>query len=150
EPFLQDTASVLGERQRLRLLAENRTTLDAYLSVSPTEDSQAADLYRHVLAWKGAVEAEQVEQRLVRDQPELQPTLAQLAGVRAGLAQLAFTVPTAAGRTSWQQQLDALRERKENLEADLARQSASFRSQEQARRLGPQELAAALPEGTAL
>jgi tetratricopeptide (TPR) repeat protein len=150
EPFLQDTASVLGERQRLRLLGQKRETLDAYLSVSSTEDSGATGLDRLVLAWKGAVEAQQVEQRLVRDQPELKPTLAQLAGVRAGLAQLAFTVPTAVRRTSWQQQLNALRERKENLEADLARQSATFRRQEQSRRLGPQELAAALPEGMAL
>jgi CHAT domain-containing protein len=150
EPFLQDTASVLGERQRLRMLVVHRPTLDAYLSVSSAEDSQPADLYRHVLAWKGAVEAQQLEQRLVRDQPELKPTLTQLAGVRAGLAQLAFMVPTASRRASWQQQLDALRERKENLEADLARQSASFRSQQRSQRLSPQELAAALPEGMAL
>jgi CHAT domain-containing protein/tetratricopeptide (TPR) repeat protein len=150
EPFLQDTASVLGERQRLRFLAENRGTLDAYLSVSPTDGSRSVDLYRLILAWKGAVEAEQLEDRLVRDQPELQPTLAQLAGVRARLAHLAFAVPAAAGRGAWRQQLDALREQKENLEADLARQSTSFRRQQQSRRLGPEELSAALPEGIAL
>src|SRR5207237_534762 len=53
-------------------------------------------------------------------------------------------------RATWRQQLDALRERKEDLEADLAHHSAAFRREQQSRRLGPDELAAALPHGVAL
>jgi len=148
--FLRNTFAALGERQRLRLLASLRHTLDDYINVSPMDGSLAADLYGHVLEWKGAVEVQQADDRLARDQPELRPILDQLAGVRARLAHLAFDTPSDARREAWRPQLDALRGRKEDLEADLARQSAAFRQQQQARRQGPDELAAALPDGLAL
>src|SRR5207249_2165075 len=91
----------------------------------------------------------QADDRLARDRPELAPTLTQLAAVRARLAHLAFAPPVGAGRDAWRRELDALRGRKEDLEADLARRSVPFH-QQQARRPGPAELAAALPEGVAL
>jgi tetratricopeptide (TPR) repeat protein len=148
--FIRSTTTTLGERQRLRLLARHRPTLDAYISVSIKDMVKPAELYRQVMEWKGAVDVQQTEDRLARDQPELAPTLEQLAQVRVRLAHLAFTAPPEARRETWRQQLDALRERKENLEADLAQRSAAFRRQAEAGRLGPDELAAALPEGTAL
>src|SRR5262249_15058269 len=148
--FLANTTAVLGERQRLRLLAAKRMALDVYLSSSAMGGPRAADLYRHVLDWKGAVDAQRTEARAARDWPDLRPLLDELAGIRARLARLAFATPPAAGRALWWRELDALRDRKEGLEADLARQSASYRREEAARRQGADELAAALPEGMAL
>ncbi len=55
------------------------------------------------------------------------------------------------GRLSaWRQQLDRLREAKEDLEADLARRTAGYRGQKQVERQGPDEVAAALPDEVAL
>ena len=148
--FTRDTFAALGERQRLRLLAVQSRDLGLYISVSLRAPPRAGDLYRHVLRWKGAAEARQVEDRLARDRPELRPTLEKLAEARARLARLAFATPTEAGRAAWRRQLDALREEKEDLEADLAGQSAAFGRERQGGGPGPDEVAAALPEDVAL
>ena len=121
-----------------------------YLSVAPDAGIKVEELYRHVLAWKGIVEVRQDEDRLARDQPELKETLSQLEQARARLAHLAFANPPAGQRQVWLQQLDALRDRKENLESDLARKSGAFRRVQETRRLGAAEVAAALPPGTVL
>ncbi len=142
--------AALGERQRIRLVAEQRAVLDGYLSIAPAAGIKTEELYRHVLAWKGVVEAHQDEDRLARDQPELKETLSQLEQARARLAHLAFTTPPAAQRQTWLQQLDALRDQKENLESDLARKSGAFRKVQETRRLGAAEVAAALPPGSVL
>ena len=127
--------ATLGERQRIRLLAAQGGALNAYLSVAPAAGIKTEEIYRHVLAWKGVVEARQDEDRLARDQPELKETLEQLEQARARLAHLAFTTPPAGQRQAWLQQLDALRDRKENLESDLARKSGAFRQVQETRRL---------------
>ena len=49
----------------------------------------AGEAYRHVLVWKGAVAARQVEERLVQDQPRLKERVEKLLAVRARLAHLA-------------------------------------------------------------
>ena len=133
-----------------RLLAAQGRALNAYLSVAPAAGIKTEEIYRHVLAWKGVVEARQDEDRLARDQPELKEMLGQLEQARARLAHLAFATPPAGQRQIWLQQLDALRDRKEDLESDLARKSAAFRQAQETRRLGAAEVAAALPPGTAL
>jgi tetratricopeptide (TPR) repeat protein len=48
--FASDSATVLGERQRLRLLGRLRGHLDIYISVSPMDTTSPTDLYRDVLA----------------------------------------------------------------------------------------------------
>jgi CHAT domain-containing protein/Tfp pilus assembly protein PilF len=148
--FTQGASSVLGERQRLQLHQGQRVALDGYLSVSRSGGHRPADLYDQVLDWKGAAEAGRAERRLARDQPELAPTVAQLAQVRAELANLAFRSPRAKQAETWRQQLHTLREVKEDLEADLACRSDDYRGQKQAERLGPDGVTAALPTDTAL
>ena len=93
--FTRGTSAVLGERQRLRMYQSQRGALDAYLSMSRSTGAKPADLYRHVLDWKGAAEARRGEDRLARDQPELATSLVQLAQVRSQLANLAFRAPPA-------------------------------------------------------
>jgi tetratricopeptide (TPR) repeat protein len=148
--FSSGTAAALGERQRLRLLAQARSTLDGYLSVATDGLAEPADLYGHVLGWKGAADAQQADDRLARDRPELKPTLDQLAAVRTRLVRLAFAPPAGNGRDAWRRQLGELRSQKEDLEADLAARSAAFRKERQDRRPWPGELATTLPEGAAL
>jgi CHAT domain-containing protein/Tfp pilus assembly protein PilF len=148
--WTQEGLAAVGERQRIRLLSGHGAALDHYLSVAPAAGIKTEAIYRQVLAWKGAVDALQDEDRLARDQPELKATLVQLEQARARLAQLAFTAPPAGQRQSFLQQLDALRDRKENLESDLARKSAAFRQVQETWRLGAAEVAAALPPGTVL
>jgi CHAT domain-containing protein/Tfp pilus assembly protein PilF len=144
------TSAVLGERQRLRMYERQRSKLDFYLSVSRSGVPKPADLYRHVLDWKGSAEARQRENRLGRDQPELAPTLEQLAQVQRQLANLAFRASAPGQGQAWRRKLDELREFKENLEADLARRSTSYRGQKQVEQLGLAEVAAALPAEVAL
>jgi CHAT domain-containing protein/tetratricopeptide (TPR) repeat protein len=148
--FTRDASSVLGERQLLRLYQSQRGALDGCLSMSRGTGARPADLYRHVLDWKGAAEARRAEDRLARGQPELGPSLAQLAQARGQLANLAFRPPPAGQAETWRQQLDKLRAVKEDLEADLARRSAGYHRQKQVERLRPDEVAAALPAEMAL
>jgi CHAT domain-containing protein/tetratricopeptide (TPR) repeat protein len=145
-----DTASALGLRQRLALLLSLRSSLDLYLSVAQENRARAEVLYRRVLDWKGISGALQAGDLLVRDRPELRPVLDELGSVRAQLSHLTFTVPAPAKRDFWRKQLDVLRERKEDLEAELGRRSATYRAGREAVRLGPEDVAASLPAGTAL
>ena len=144
--FTQGTSSVLGERQQLRLYQDRRRALDAYLNVGRRTGTKPADLYRQVLDWKGAAEARHVEARLARDQPESRPhAWLDSPGLARGSANVAFRPPPAGQGEAWRQQLHKLREAKEDLEADLARQSHSYRGQKQAERREPDEVATALP-----
>ncbi len=79
--WTQDELSALSERQRVGQLAAQVTHLNTYLSVAPAAGVPVDEIYRHVLNWKGIVEARQEEDRVARDQPELQETLGKLAQV---------------------------------------------------------------------
>jgi tetratricopeptide (TPR) repeat protein len=149
-PWIQGNLTALAERQRIRLLAEQGRALGGYLSVAPAAGIKSEDIYRHVLAWKGIGDARQDEDRLARDRPELKETLYQLDQARAQLANLAFATPPSGQRQSWLQRLVSLRDRKENLESDLARKSGAFRQVQETRRLGAAEVVAALNPGAAL
>jgi CHAT domain-containing protein/tetratricopeptide (TPR) repeat protein len=148
--WTQEGLTAFGERQRFDLVETHVYDLHLYLSVAPAAGMKAEVLYGRVLAWKGVIDHRQDEDRLARDQPELKETLSQLEQARTRLARLAFTVPADGQRQAWLEQLDALRDRKENLETDLARRSAGFRQVHYTRRLGAAEVAAALPQGSVL
>jgi CHAT domain-containing protein/Tfp pilus assembly protein PilF len=148
--WTQGGLTALGERQRLHLVAAQRWALNSYLSVAPAAGIKSEELYRHVLNWKGVVEASQDEDRLARDRPELKEALEQLKQARARMAHQAFTVPPAGQRQAWLRQLGALRERVENLDSDLARKSGTFRRVHESRRLGAAEVAGELPPGGVL
>jgi CHAT domain-containing protein/Tfp pilus assembly protein PilF len=142
--------TTLGERLRLQLLVKKSQALDFYLSIAPAAGIKAEELYHHVLNWKGVVEVHQDEDHLARDRPELKETLEQLKRARTRLAYKAFTVPPAAQRQAWVQQPGALRERMENLDSDLARESGAFRRLEERRRINAAQVAEELPPGSVL
>jgi CHAT domain-containing protein/Tfp pilus assembly protein PilF len=142
--FTQGTSSFLGERQRLALNDGYRIALDGYLSVSRSAGASPADLYDHVLGWKGATRSGGAEDRLARDVPRLAYRVAELAQARVQLANLAFRPPAAGQVETWRRQLDTLRERKEALEAGLARSREDYRAELEAGRLGVDAMAAAV------
>jgi CHAT domain-containing protein len=134
----------------LELLRTLHGNLDVYLNVAQKNRTLPEELYRRVLDWKGLSGAGQADRLLARDRPELRAVLDELASVRAGLTQLAFTAPAPARRETLRKQFDVLRERKEDLKSELARKSATYRAARQTARVGPEGVAAALPAGTAL
>jgi CHAT domain-containing protein len=149
--LVDDTFSVLGERQRIDLVNQRSFSLVAYLSVARRAGVPPERVYRALLDWRGAVENAEAEERLARDQPELRGIYEKLNQARAQIASLAFRTPGNEGqREAWTKQLDALRIEKENTERELALKSASYRQAKEAGRLSPSEIAALLPEGTAL
>jgi tetratricopeptide (TPR) repeat protein len=146
----EETSTVLAERARLELFGILARALGAYLTCALETRVPPETLYGYVLAWKGATAARAEEARLVRDRPELRPALDELKGARARLARLAFTAPEPGRRDAWRAQLDALRERKEVLEEQIARIIATDRLETPSARVGPAEVAAALPGDTGL
>jgi tetratricopeptide (TPR) repeat protein/CHAT domain-containing protein len=148
--FYNATVSALDERRRIKLLESLRIHLDNYLGVARQRGAGPEALYRRVLDFKGTSGARQAQDRFIRDRPELRPVLGELTAIRAQLAQLAFTAPTPAQQDAWREHIGALRQRKEGLEAQLASRSAAYRAGKQLERIGPEEVAAALPPRTAL
>jgi CHAT domain-containing protein/Tfp pilus assembly protein PilF len=148
EEMLRDAFAIQSERQRLTFLQKLRGSLDVYLSAAVAPDVRPEEIYRHVLAWKGAVAARQVEEQIARDQPALKARVEELATVRSRLSRLAFVVPQSEQRAAWLRQLDELRKQKEDLETALAKDSAAFRSER--RGLETADVAKALAKGTVL
>jgi tetratricopeptide (TPR) repeat protein len=119
--FLDRTLTVQSDRQRLAFLAQQRTTLDAYLSVAPAASLPAGPLYEAVLAGKGAWAARQAEEGAARGRPDLLPTLDKLRQARAGLARLYQQRPAnAAQKAHWLERFQSFEARKEQLEVELA------------------------------
>jgi tetratricopeptide (TPR) repeat protein len=149
--FLDQTFTALAGRQRLDFLNQQRRFLDLYLTLAAHSDIPAADCYRHVLAWKGAVATRHAEERLARDQPELQPQFEELRQLRAALARLVRATPAnLQQQADWRTRFDDLERRKEQLEANLALDSGSYRRFLQLRQATARHVADALPEHTAL
>jgi CHAT domain-containing protein len=138
----------IAPRQQLQLLRWLRSALDAYLSLGTRRRLAEERVYQHLLAWKGAALARQRRTRLAATRPELAGPLAELQRVSARIASLALAAVDPAGRDPRQRQLDALSNRKEQLERELARRSAEF--QRESKPVDAGQLAASLPAGAAL
>jgi CHAT domain-containing protein len=149
--FLDFTLTVQSDRQRLRFLAQQRVTLDAYLSVAPAAGLPAGPLYETVLAWKGTLAARQAEEYAARGRADLLPTLDRLRQARAGLARLYQQQPAnAAQRADWLKRFNEFEARKEQLEVELAGASDTYRRFRELRAATAEQVAVALPPGTAL
>jgi CHAT domain-containing protein len=120
--------SFLGESQRQQLAhaASVRFMVDSYLALEARHGTDGDRVYPFWLQWKGLVLRQQWRQHALVDRPELKPTFTELEQVTARLARLALTVPAPEKRDSTRQQLAELSARKEQLERELAHQSAAF------------------------
>lgn len=141
-------AAMQPERQQLAVAQQMRYALDMYLSL-PADRVPADEVYRHLLVWKGAIQARQVRDLHQRGS-NAAPLAAELQNVCTQLTSLSLKLPEAAGRDAWLKQIGALKERRENLEADLAYLSRDYRAQQAAAAVTPEQVQAALPPGTAL
>ena len=112
--------------------------------------SIAADLYRHVLAWKGAVFLRQLSSLALRHRPDLKPRLEELLSVDVRLSTLALRGPGRERRDAWEKEVARLSRQKESIERNLASLSAEFGQQQSLLDPKPEELQRVLPNGTAL
>jgi CHAT domain-containing protein len=145
---IDSSAMAQAERQQLALSYRLRQILDLHLSL-PAEQATADENYRHALLWKGAILAKQI--RLRRDRQDAASPLAEeLQQVCSRMTTLSLRVPEAPEQKAWLTQIDALKSRKESLEAELAAQGHDFRATQQAAVITPKELQAALPADTVL
>jgi CHAT domain-containing protein/Tfp pilus assembly protein PilF len=148
---LQRTFAVQTERQRLILLDHVRLGLDMWLSLASGADVAPETVYDHLLLWKGIVFVEQQRQQLLRSDPQLADKFRELGSVTRQLAAANFAVPSSeTERQRREQQIEALTGQNEQIERQLAQQSALFRLQQQTIRMTATNLLAALPQGTAL
>src|SRR5581483_1908734 len=127
-----------------------RHNLDAFLSVAPRAGAAPADAYRFVLDWKGAVFVRQHRFLQDRQRPELAAGFAEWQQTCRDLANRALAVPPAKEQEAWHQKLAELTQKKEQLERDLARDSAPFRQQQAQRQRTPAEVQQALPADSVL
>jgi tetratricopeptide (TPR) repeat protein len=147
---LADTFPAQSQRQRLDLLNLYRHTLEWYLSIVANDTVSPTRVYEQVLAWKGALAARQVEDRLAADNPDFRDYLDQLRVVRAGLARLVAHPPIPAAQPAWRKSFQDLEDQKEKLERQLAQVSQDFFRLRQRRQATAALLAQALPPDAAL
>jgi tetratricopeptide (TPR) repeat protein len=129
EKHFANTLRIQSERQQLATANLLRVNLDEYLYLTGTAGgvATAAEAYRHVLGWKGAVFSAQSLARRARANPELDALFGELMSVSTRLATLSLAVPDPKKREVWLRQIGDLTNRKEDLERDLATKSAEFR-----------------------
>ncbi|MFH1919801.1 MAG: CHAT domain-containing tetratricopeptide repeat protein, partial [Planctomycetota bacterium] len=146
--ILSDTFAVLSERQQLAMTRSLRRTLDGYLSVTTETEREDHDSYRSVLAWKGMVFMRQRQTRLAAARPELAPRLSELESTAAQLAALVFSRPDPAEQEACRRRIAELSEKKERLEAELARAGAEAGTSRA--EITAEQLMGALPRDVAL
>src|SRR5208337_4145171 len=148
-------AAAQTERQQLAMPQALRYGLDAYLSLTQQARLPAA-AYRYVLAWKGAVFQRQRHTHaawhtlLEARDPELVRRLTALQDTTRQLATLALATSDPRQLPAWRRRIAELTARKEQLEGELAGQSAAFRAQRMQEEMSPAQVQAALPRDAAL
>jgi CHAT domain-containing protein/tetratricopeptide (TPR) repeat protein len=145
-----ESVTIQSERQQLLSAKRLRGDLDAYLTIGGDAGVSAADLYPHVLGWKGSVFVRQLATRGLRRRPDLKPSFEQLAAVDRGLARLALEGPGQMGRDVWEERVAELSRQKEALERSLASSSAGDREQQALLKPSAADLQRVLPPETAL
>lgn len=115
---LELAALAQSERQQLATLKQLRDFLDVYLSLSAEIPGSTDIAYNHLLTWKGSVFFRQ--RQLRRDiEPEFAEQFRELETVGRQLANLVASNP--AQPASQSRTLEALFEKKERIETELAR-----------------------------
>ena len=151
---LQLAAAGLSEREQLAMARKFRPSLDAYMSLAPEAHRSSDTAYVFILRSKGTVFEHQrrlrAERMLLREahDPEVARLFGELQETARRLATLAMATPDPKQAQAWRAKIAELTERKEHLEADLARRSAVFRAGR--KQPTPAQLQAALPRDVAL
>jgi CHAT domain-containing protein len=151
EEYLENVFAGQSERERLDILRQYRSRLDLYLRAAQSahQPVPAAEMYRHVLVWKNAA-APRNDEKLALHKPELRELVHKLAEARRRLAEAAYRMPPPDQQLAWQQQIQVLRNDRENLESQLSRQSAAYHRIKKRAHLDPTHISDALPTDVAL
>jgi CHAT domain-containing protein/Tfp pilus assembly protein PilF len=149
------SARTQSERQQLAMARDLRSGPDGYLSLAPMARLRPEDAYRHALAAKGAVFERQRRSHIRRQLPadpqsRAAARFAEYEQTVQQLASLALTIPDPRQATVWRARTAELSVRKDELEAELARLDADFRTSQAEARRTPEQIQAALPKETAL
>ena len=153
ERNLDVAAAVQSEHAATAMAHALRYDLDAYLSISRLAKLSTNDVYGHVLGTKGAVLK---RRRRLRTQRGLLQTSPGSEGT-SGSEEYARTVTqlaTVALSAQWPEKpsngerLEELSRRKDDLEAELSRLDAGFRTAQQIATSTPAELQVSLPDAT--
>ena len=125
--LLEDTALVQSERQQLAMGQSLRYRLDEYLSLALSDDQFHATAARLCLQWKGATLVRQRRLRQAAKEPSIASRFRELQQAARKLAALSRANP---GKqvNNWKTKVDKLTAKKERLEAELSKDSATFRS----------------------
>ncbi|APZ93239.1 CHAT domain-containing protein [Fuerstiella marisgermanici] len=140
--LLDRSAVILSERQQLAMSQMLRHRLDSYVSLTLESDEFLSQAARQVLQWKGATLVRQRSMRRAADEPGIADGFAKLQQVTRQLAALSRAAPTE-NIADWKQQISQLTHDKERLEAQLSRDSASFRAAMQ--KIKFEQIQAAIP-----
>ena len=143
---IETASTAQSERQQLALNFRLREILDLELSL-PCEVGSVDEGYRHVLAWKGAIAARQIKNR--HHDPQTTVLFETLKRTCSDLVTLEFQVPDQQMRSSWLEQIDRLKQQKEEIEAELSRQNSDAAGQS-SRSVTSEPLRSILPPKTAL
>ena len=142
------SATVLSERQQLRMSNMFKIHFSAWLSMSPEAGVATTEQYESVLSWKGAVTENQLALRSDLEDPRTQDLFAEWGRVSRELATFIRTVPNHQSPREWLQRLESLTNRKEVLESELSGRSERFDQVLNSPRV--EELLRSLPAETAL
>gem|GEM_PF-509401 len=123
---LQLAAAIQSERQQLLLRQAQRGYLDEYLALSARSNLPPEQVYRHVLAWKGAVAVQQQRLRDLRrvsasqNGGQVAKLYQRLSETNRQLGLLTFNSAAHERADAARQEIDRLSMRKDELERQLA------------------------------
>ena len=153
---LEATAAVQSERQQLNMTERVRIYLDHYLSMAVRIHPPPEEMYREVLAWKGAVSARQLALRRLRNavaggkSPEIARMLDELVQCSTELANIAQQIPAVDKRAAYRTKLSVLSNRVEQLQRSLTAAGGDFAWELSQQHRTPAELQRVLPAGVAV
>ena len=145
--LLDKSSIILSERQQLAMNQMLRYRLDSYLSLALDNPEFQAKAAREVLQWKGATLVRQRAMRLAAEEPGISERFVELQQVSRQLASLSRATPSGE-LDDWKKRITNLTTDKERLEAQLSRDSATFRSAMQ--QITPEQIQAAIPPDAVL
>jgi CHAT domain-containing protein/tetratricopeptide (TPR) repeat protein len=145
EALIARTLPSVPERIRLALLARSWRSLATFLDLTASDPALATDAYTHLIAWKGIATEAAAAQAAAARSPKLRALIDELNAARDELSRLYhLAVPRVQADQHAQRVADQVK-RRDDLEARLA-EALGWKP----RTPRPDEVAAALPEGSAL
>ena len=142
--------NAVGQSQstQLKYATTLRYHLDTLLSHGLASSTAGTGLFDEILSWKGMTLVRQRKYRLAGEQASTRPILEALTVASRQLTAVLRKTPTPNTQKAWRQQVAALSEKRDRLEAELV--AASPELQQASERLTTEDLLETLPEDTVL